>query len=63
MYDLVVQGGTVVTPSTTELLDVAVQGETIAALGESGSFNSHAAKIIDASGCYVMPGGVDPHTT
>jgi dihydropyrimidinase len=61
MYDLIVTGGTVVTATLNEPLDVAVQGERIAALGAPGSFGTDAAKVIDATGCLVMPGGVDPH--
>lgn len=61
-FDLVVQGGTVVTPTSVEKLDVAVTGGTIAALGAPGSFAAQGAKrTIDATGCFVVPGGVDPH--
>ena len=41
--------------------DVLVDGETIVAMGSS--LNAPAAEVIvDAGGCYVMPGGIDPHT-
>jgi dihydropyrimidinase len=60
MYDLLVRGGTVVTPAGVHELDVAVRGERIAALGEPGSF-SEAARTIEARGLLVLPGGVDPH--
>ncbi|MBV9704138.1 MAG: dihydropyrimidinase [Methylobacteriaceae bacterium] len=55
---LVIKGGTIVTADRTFEADVLVEGEAIAAIGE------HLAgdRTIDAKGCYVMPGGIDPHT-
>lgn len=61
MYDLLVHGGTVVTPSTTERLDVAVQGEHISAIGRPEDLGADAKTVLDATGCLVIPGGVDPH--
>ena len=61
MYDLVVSGGTAVTPFATEPADIAVQGEEIVAIEPPGSFDGQAAKVIDASGRLVLPGGIDPH--
>jgi len=61
VYDLLVRGGTVVTTEATAALDVAVVGETIAAIEEPGKLGADAAKVVDASACYVIPGGVDPH--
>lgn len=60
MYDLLVRGGTVVTPTAAEPLDLAVQGEQIAALEAPGTLGD-AARVVDATGCLVIPGGVDPH--
>jgi dihydropyrimidinase len=60
-YDLIVSGGTVVTPLGTEPLDIAVSGEQITAIEPFGSFAEDAGKVIDAAGCLVIPGGVDPH--
>ena len=49
-------------PPGSEALDVAVDGETIAALGTSrASSGRRRAKVIDATGCLVIPGGIDPH--
>lgn len=61
MFDLVIQGGQVVTPHGVGEWDVAVQGEKIAALGAPGSLAGGAGRVIDASGKIVMPGGIDPH--
>jgi dihydropyrimidinase len=60
-YDLIVRGGTVVTPTATEPLDIAVSGEQISAIEPPGSLGSDWGKVIDATGCLVIPGGVDPH--
>ena len=62
MYDLLVHGGTVVTPSSSGELDVAVSGEEITAIAPRGELGNEALKLIDATGKIVMSGGVDPHT-
>ena len=56
-YDLVVRGGLVVTSERAAVADVAVAGERIAAIGS----DLHGRVEIDASGRYVIPGGVDGH--
>lgn len=56
----VIRGGTVVTASDTFLADVAIHNETIVAIGQDLEFEG--AEIIDATGCYIFPGGIDPHT-
>ncbi|HUN29207.1 MAG TPA: dihydropyrimidinase, partial [Alphaproteobacteria bacterium] len=56
----VIRGGTVVTATDTQRADVLIEGERITMLAESISGNGHTT--IDASGAYVFPGGVDPHT-
>jgi dihydropyrimidinase len=56
----VIRGGTVVTATDTQRADVLIEGERITMLAESIPSNGHAT--IDASGAYVFPGGVDPHT-
>lgn len=55
--DLVIRGGTVVTPTGTRTCDVGVRDGRIAALGNGLSGN----RTIDASGKLVLPGGVDSH--
>ena len=57
-YDLVIRGGTVATASAVFAADVAIDGETIAALGRS---LPAGAKEIDARGKLVLPGGLDSH--
>jgi dihydropyrimidinase len=53
-----IRGGTIVTADMTFPADILIEGETIAAIGKNLSGN----KTVDASGCYVFPGGIDPHT-
>lgn len=58
---ILIRGGTVTTAERERRADVLVVGETIAAVGE-GLDAPAGATVIDASGAYVMPGGIDPHT-
>ncbi len=57
-YDLVLRGGTVGTASAVFPADIAIEGETIAAIGRN---LPPGAKEIDARGKLVLPGGVDSH--
>jgi dihydropyrimidinase len=57
-YDLVIRGGTVVTAADTVRADVGIRGGRIAALADK---IEGGAKVIDASGLLVMPGGIDSH--
>jgi dihydropyrimidinase len=61
MADRVVRGGLVVTPERTAELDVVVEGETIAAVAEPGTVDVAGARVLDATGKIVLPGGVEPH--
>jgi dihydropyrimidinase len=58
---LLIKGGTIVTADLEHRADVLVEGETIAAVGLDLEAPA-GAEIVDASGAYVMPGGIDPHT-
>jgi dihydropyrimidinase/dihydroorotase len=59
--DLLISGGTVVTPGGTFVGDVAVDGERIAAVGQRLE-GVQARRTIQANGRLVLPGMVDPHT-
>jgi dihydropyrimidinase len=61
VHDLLIRGGTVVTAASTKQLDVAIDGERIAAIDAPAALGAEARRVIDASGCLVIPGGVDPH--
>src|SRR5271166_5210312 len=56
-YDLVIAGGTVVTPADMFQADVGVVGGKIAAVG----VGLRGRRSVDAHGLLVMPGGVDSH--
>jgi len=62
MLDLVIRGGRVVTPQGVGSWDVGVQDGRIAVLGAPGTLPTEAARVIDATGLIVTPGGVEPHT-
>jgi dihydropyrimidinase len=63
-----ISGGTVVSSTGRQLLDVLIDGEEIVALISPGTapFGEGLAdrvdSVIDATGRYVIPGGVDAHT-
>jgi dihydropyrimidinase len=60
-HDLVVANGTVVTPELGVFeADVAADGDEITAIARSGSLSGE--QVIDATGKYVLPGAIDPHT-
>ena len=58
---MLVRGGTLVTPEGVFEADVLTQGERIKAIGH-GLPTSHDTQVVDAKGCYVMPGAIDAHT-
>ena len=55
---ILITGGTVVNADFSEKADVLVDDGKIVAVGH----NLKGVRVVDATGCYVMPGGVDPHT-
>jgi dihydropyrimidinase len=58
-FDLIVQGGTVVTTSGIGPADIGIRDGRVTALGfDLGD----AERVIDATGRLVLPGGVDSHT-
>jgi dihydropyrimidinase len=62
MFDLIIRGGEVVTPQATGAYDIAIKGETIAAVTAPGALaDDEAGRVIDAKNKIVMPGGIDPH--
>ncbi|MCM3381753.1 dihydropyrimidinase [Shouchella clausii] len=56
-----IQNGTIITASDTYKADLLIEGETIAQIGQQLAVQG-VDEIIDASGCFVFPGGIDPHT-
>jgi N-acyl-D-aspartate/D-glutamate deacylase len=61
MLDKVIRGGTVVdgTGSPSRVADIGIKDGRIVAIGV---VEQDAAEVIDAKGCIVTPGFVDPHT-
>ncbi len=57
-FDVVVRGGTVVTASDTVTADIGIRGGKIVAVAEN---LRDGAKVVDAGGLLVMPGGIDSH--
>ncbi len=62
MFDLLITNGEVILPECHAKLDVAIQGEKVAALATTGTLGKKARRVINAKGLYVLPGGIDPHT-
>src|SRR6266436_10360426 len=60
-FDTVITNGTVVTATDTYKADVAIEGGRVVALGASLP-RENATRLIDATGKYVFPGGIDVHT-
>ena len=54
----VIRNGTIVTADRSYKGDVLMQHGKIVAIGS----DLHGDHEFDATGCYVMPGGIDPHT-
>ncbi len=62
MIDLVIRGDTVVTPQGVGAHDILVSGGSIAAVAAPGRIAiPEGARLIDATGKIVIPGGIDPH--
>jgi dihydropyrimidinase len=57
---VLIKGGRIVTAADDYVADVYVENETVTLIGES--LDPPADRVIDATGKYVLPGGVDPHT-
>jgi dihydropyrimidinase len=58
---ILIKGGTVVSATGAVTADVLVDGEVIAAVAAPGTL-SEVDEVIDATGKYVLPGGIDVHT-
>ena len=62
MTATLIENGTIVTASDTYPADLLLEEGRIAAIARHGELHRANATTIDASGRYVMPGGVDAHT-
>ena len=57
---VLIKGGRIVTAADDYVGDIFVDNGTVTLIGES--LDVVADKVIDASGKYVIPGAIDPHT-
>jgi dihydropyrimidinase len=57
---VLIKGGRIVTAADDYVADVYVEGEAVTLIG--AELDQPADKVIDATGKYVLPGMVDPHT-
>tara|TARA_R110000782_G_scaffold90636_2_gene173728 strand:- start:889 stop:2229 length:1341 start_codon:yes stop_codon:yes gene_type:complete len=56
-FDLILRGGTVVTPGGEARLDIGVKGERIVEIGDLSA--ASADEIYDAGGLHILPGVID----
>jgi dihydropyrimidinase len=54
----IIKNGTIVTADLTYKADVRIENGVITEIGQGLTGGTE----LDATGCYVMPGGIDPHT-
>src|SRR5687767_15510686 len=59
--ELLIRRGRIVNADGVRTADVRIVGETIAEVG-TGLRPGTGARVIEAGGRLVMPGGIDPHT-
>ena len=57
---VLIKGGRVITAADDYVADIYVEDERISLIGES--LDVQADRVIDATGKYVLPGCIDPHT-
>jgi dihydropyrimidinase len=57
---VLIKDGHIVTAADDYVADILIEGETVAEIGKS--LDVSADRVIDASGKYVIPGAIDPHT-
>lgn len=56
---ILLRNGHIVTASDNYLADILIEGEKIVQIGRN--LNTAVDQVIDASGKYIFPGGIDPH--
>ena len=57
-YDLIIKNGRIVTSTETKYADIGISDQKIIAIGNN---LVSAKETIDASGKYILPGGIDSH--
>ena len=56
---ILIKNGRVVTASADYFADLLLENQKITAIGEN--IQTKADETIDAKGCFIFPGGIDPH--
>ena len=59
MSTTLIKNGTIITTSNEYVGDILIEGDKIAQIGKN--LPAQADKIVDASGKFVLPGGIDQH--
>ena len=57
---LIIKDGTLITAAETIRADILIESGKITALGQD--LSAPGAETMSATGCFITPGGVDPHT-
>ena len=57
---IVLTGGTIVNADTVEQADLRIEGEVVERVGRDLAVAGD--EVVDVAGCYLFPGGIDPHT-
>lgn len=57
---LLIKNGDIITANTRQTADIFCEGETITRIA-AGIAPPPGAEVIDATGCFVFPGFIDPH--
>ncbi|MDR0840471.1 MAG: dihydropyrimidinase [Christensenellaceae bacterium] len=60
MSSILIKNGVVINASGRARQDVLIEGDKIAAVGQS--LTAPGAEMLDAEGCFVLPGFIDTHT-
>jgi dihydropyrimidinase len=60
MEDILIKNGLIVNSGETFQADLLISKGVVARIGKD--LEGGDATVMDASGCYVLPGGVDVHT-
>ena len=58
---ILIKNGIIINSDSSQTADLFVENGIISKIGVNLKIVSASDEIIDASGCYVIPGGIDPH--
>lgn len=58
---ILIQGGTIVNEGSSEKADLVIDNDRIAEINYTDTPRGIFDKIVDATGCYVLPGVIDSH--